>query len=192
MLVVLADWRGLALRGIFAVLFGIITLIWPGLTILALVLLFGAFALVDGIMILAGTFGKDPAAQERRGVRIFQGILGVGIGIVTLVWPDITALALLWLIAIWAIVTGVLEIGASLALRGEVRHDWLLALVGVLSVIFGILLMITPGAGALVITWLIGWYALISGILVLYVAWRLRQAEAGGGGRIGEARPLAT
>ena len=192
MLVLLGEWRGLAIRGALALLFGIITLIWPGLTILALVLLFGAFVLVDGIIILAGVLGKAPGTEDRRALLIFRGVLGVGIGIMTLIWPDITALSLLWLIAAWAIITGILEIAVAISMRRELRHEWLLGIFGVLSLLFGIMLAITPGAGALVITWLIGWYALISGVVLLYLAWRLRQAEAGTGGAIGQARPLPT
>lgn len=189
MILMLGDWRGLAIRGAFALLFGIITLLWPGLTVLALVLLFGAFAFIDGIMILAGVVGKAPGTQQRRGILIFEGVVGVAIGLMTLIWPDITAVALLWLIAAWALLTGLIEIAAAIALRGEVRHDWVLAVTGGLSVLFGILLAITPGAGALVITWLIGWYATITGVVLLYLAWRARQAASQDGGTIGQTRP---
>lgn len=190
-MMVLANWRGLAIRGAVAALFGIVTLLWPGLTLTALVLLFGAFVLVDGIVTIGNVVAKTPGTESQRGMHLLEGALGVAIGLVTLFWPGITGLVLLYLIAAWAIITGILEIVAAVALRGEVQRDWVLAIVGGLSLAFGILLMITPGAGALIITWLIGWYALFAGVVLLYLAWRVRQAEATGGA-IGQARPLPT
>jgi uncharacterized membrane protein HdeD (DUF308 family) len=161
------------------------------MTITALVLLFGAFVLVDGIMILGSVITKAPGTADRKAVLILEGVLGVAAGLITLVWPDITGLVLLYLIALWALVMGIVEIAAAFVLRGAVRHDWVIGVVGVLSVLFGIALMITPGAGALIITWLIGWYALLSGVMLLYVAWKVHHAEPSGGA-IGQARPLPT
>ena len=174
MLLVLG-WRSVALRAAGALAFGILTLVWPELTLWALVLLFGAYVLVDGIFALVGTFSRE--GRERRGWLIFEGIVGVGIGIVTFVWPDVTALALLYLVAAWAFVGGVIRIAAAIAFRRELEREWLLALSGVLAIVFAVLLVITPGSGALVITWLIGWFALVLGVLLLMLAFRLRKAE---------------
>lgn len=190
------DWRSLALRGAAALIFGILALVWPGLTLWALVVLWGAYVLVDGISMLAGVAARVPGTEMRRAVLIFEGIVGVVIGVVTFVWPDITALALLYVIAAWALITGALELAAAVRLRAVIDNEWFLGLIGVLSILFGISLIITPGAGALVITWLIGWYAVLTGVLLGALAWRMRKLQAGeGGGRLlagGSLRPRPT
>jgi uncharacterized membrane protein HdeD (DUF308 family) len=171
------DWRVTAVRGVAALAFGILTLIWPGLTLWALVLLFGAYALVDGVFALAHAFTNDASSRELRGWLVVEGLLGIAAGIIAFVWPDITALVLLYLIAAWAIVTGVVEIATSVQLRNATRDWWLLLVAGILSIVFGVLLMITPGPGALVITWMIGWYAVFFGATLLALAWRFRRVE---------------
>ena len=175
--VLVGDWRLVGLRGVFAILFGLLALIWPDLTVTVLVLLFGAFVLVDGIANLALAVSFPVDARHRRKALLFEGIAGILVGAITFAWPGITAVALLWLIAIWAIVTGVLEVAAAIRLRRAPRCDWPLGLVGVLSVVFGIFLLITPGDGALVITWVIGWYALLFGVVLLVLAWRVRKIQ---------------
>src|SRR5262249_13320305 len=134
-------WWVLALRGVVAVLFGLLAFVWPGVTLAALVLLFGAYALLDGVAALvhavAGGAGmRWPLALE--------GLVGVLAGIATLVWPGITALALLYLIAVWAIVTGVLEVVSAIRLRQVIDNEWLLGLSGLASVVFGVLLVVWP------------------------------------------------
>jgi uncharacterized membrane protein HdeD (DUF308 family) len=171
------DRRSLAIRGAAAVLFGVITLVWPGLTLTALILLFGALALIDGVSMLVAAFTSGSHDGASKALVVLVGLAGVAAGIITFLWPDITALALLFVVAGWAFVTGVLEIVAAVRLRRELRGEWLLALVGVLSVLFAVLIVITPGAGALVITWLIGWYAVFAGVMRLALAWRLRQLD---------------
>jgi uncharacterized membrane protein HdeD (DUF308 family) len=173
------DWRSAGVRGVAALAFGVLTLLWPGLTLTVLVILFGAYALVDGVTHLIAAFAGHRSGGDRT-VLVLEGLLGVAAGLVTLVWPGITALALLFVIAAWAIVTGVLRIAAAVRLRGVAAHDWLLGVSGALSVVFGIVLAAAPVAGALAITWLIGFYALVFGFLLLGVAWRLRKS----GGRI--------
>jgi uncharacterized membrane protein HdeD (DUF308 family) len=175
MIVYMPDWRGLALRAAAAVLFGIVALVWPGITVTALVLLFGAFVLVDGLMNLYAAINHDPADKRHRSTLALEGVAGVAIGVVTLVWPGITALALLWLIAAWALITGVLEIVVAVGLRRAIRHEWLVGIVGVLSVLFGIVLVVAPVAGALAITWAIGWYAVLSGIVIAVLALQVRK-----------------
>ena len=173
-------WWVVALRGVAAVIFGILALVWPAITLGALVLLFGAYALVDGVCALWTAATGGPAASGRRPWLVLEGVVGVAAGVVTVVWPGITALALLAVIAAWAFVTGVLEIVAAVRLRREIEGEWLMVLSGVLSVVFGILLIINPAAGALAVTWLIGAYAIVFGAVLLGLAmrlYRLRQHE---------------
>jgi uncharacterized membrane protein HdeD (DUF308 family) len=167
-------WWILALRGVVAVVFGLLALIWPEITLLALVYVFGAYALVDGVFaVVAGIRGREPAGGGR-GWLLLEGLLGVGAGIVAFLWPDITALALLWLIAFWAILTGILEIVAAIRLRRVLNNEWLLAVAGVLSIIFGLILVIWPGSGAVGLVWLIGIYAIVFGVALVALALRLR------------------
>ncbi|HEX3621895.1 MAG TPA: HdeD family acid-resistance protein [Acidimicrobiales bacterium] len=190
------NWRTLAIRGAAAALFGLLALIWPGPTVWALVLLFGAYVLVDGVTILAAALSNAPEAGGRRGWHVFEGVVSIGVGIVTFIWPAITALALLWVIAAWAFVTGVVEIVAAVRLREVLEREWILAAVGVLSILFAVVLAVDPGAGALGITWAIGWYALLSGALYAALAWRVRKLERGEGPSTArtraQPRPLAT
>jgi uncharacterized membrane protein HdeD (DUF308 family) len=189
---VVGDWRSVALRGVAAFAFGALTLIWPDLTLTVLVYLFGAYALVDGVFTLAAVVTQSPETRGRRGILVLQGLLGVAAGIVTFAWPGITALALLYVIAAWAIIGGVLEIVAAIQLRAVLRNEWLLVLGGVASVVFGVLLVITPGAGALVITWLIGWYAVFLGVVLLALAWRLHRVQSSLRDNAAPFRPAAT
>jgi len=175
MILVLGSWQSVAVRGLAAVLFGIAALIWPDLTLWALVVLFGAWVLVDGAFALWAAITVQ--GRERRWLLVIEGIAGIAAGTITFVWPDVTALALLYLIAAWALVTGVLKLVAAVQLRHEISDEWLLVLSGLLSIGFAILLVITPGPGALVITWLIGWFALILGAALLALAFRLQRVE---------------
>jgi uncharacterized membrane protein HdeD (DUF308 family) len=168
-------WWTLALRGAVAVLFGVLALFWPQITLTVLVLLFGAYALVDGLVALGTVIFGGGRAAGRRPWLILEGILGVAAGVVTFVWPQITAVALLALIAAWAVLTGVVELVAAVRLRREIEGEWLLALSGALSVIFGVLIVIWPGAGALAVVWLIGIYAIIFGVTLLMLGFRLRR-----------------
>jgi len=167
------NWWLLALRGLAATIFGILAFIWPASTLLGLMILFGAFAFVNGILSLM-LAAKTPKGYPRFGSLILGGILGIIAGVVTFFMPAITALGLLILIAAWAILTGILEIVAAIRLRKEIVNEWLLALVGILSVIFGVLLLLQPAAGAVVLIWWIGAYALVFGILLLILAFRVR------------------
>src|SRR5215475_5366710 len=145
-------WWAVVLRGAVAVLFGLMALIWPGATITVLVLFFGAYALVDGVLALGtAIFGGSTtigfagaSGMNRRFWLAVEGAVGVLIGIITFAWPGITTLALLWVIAAWALVTGVMEIMAAIRLRNELQGEWLLALTGALSVLFAILLAVWP------------------------------------------------
>ena len=168
------SWWIMAVRGAAAVIFGVLALIWPEITLLALVLVFGAYALVDGLFALVAAVRGRQLAGGSRAWLVMEGLLGVGAGIVTVVWPDITALALLWVIAFWAVLTGVLEIVAAVRLRRVLDNEWLLILAGALSIVFGLILIVFPGEGAVGLVWLIGGYAIVFGIVLLGLALRLR------------------
>jgi uncharacterized membrane protein HdeD (DUF308 family) len=168
------SWWIMAVRGAAAVIFGVLALIWPEITLLALVLVFGAYAFVDGLFALVAAVRGRQLAGGSRAWLVLEGLLGVGAGIVTVVWPDITALALLWVIAFWAVLTGVLEIVAAVRLRRVLDNEWLLILAGALSIVFGLILIVFPGEGAVGLVWLIGGYAIVFGIVLLGLALRLR------------------
>jgi uncharacterized membrane protein HdeD (DUF308 family) len=174
MVVVLArNWWALALRGLAAVLFGIMAFAWPGMTLGVLVLLYGAYALVDGVLaIIAAVAGRTSGMPWW--ALLLEGVLGITVGILTFAWPGITALVLLYLIAAWAVATGVFEVVAAIRLRREIRGEWLLALSGIISVLFGIALVINPVGGALAVVWLIGAYAIAFGVLLIALGFRLR------------------
>jgi uncharacterized membrane protein HdeD (DUF308 family) len=165
-------WWVIALRGLAAVLFGVLAFAWPGITLAVLVLLFGAYALVDGILGLIAAFRGD--AQHRWAMAL-EGVVSVLAGLAAFAWPGLTALVLLYIIAFWAIVTGVLEIVAAFRLRRVINNELGLAIGGILSVLFGIVLLVAPGAGALAVVFLIGAYAIIFGLALLALAWRLRE-----------------
>ena len=170
-------WWLVALRGLAAIAFGLIALFMPGITLLALVLLFGAYAMVDGAFKVVSGLRKRPDGSGGDGWTVLAGILGILAGVVTVVWPGITALVLLVLIASWAIVTGAFEIVAAYRLRQQIEGEAMLALGGVLSIAFGVLALLMPGAGALAVVWLIGAYAVATGIILLTAAYRLNQRQ---------------
>jgi uncharacterized membrane protein HdeD (DUF308 family) len=167
------NWWLLLLRGIAGIIFGVLTFFWPEISLVALVLLFGAFAFADGVFTFINGI-RERRANERWWLLILQGLMGIGAGVVTLVWPGISALALLYVIAAWALVTGALEIAAAIRLRKVIEGEWLLALSGIASVLLGILLFVFPGPGALAVVLWIGAYALVSGVLLIVLAFRLR------------------
>ena len=164
-------WWALALRGAIAVLFGLSTLFVPGLTLISLVMLFGFYAIVDGVFDIVSAI----KAPGHHWPLLVEGIVGIVAGIVTFMWPAITAMALLYLIAFWAILTGALEIVAGIRLRTVIANELLLILMGVISILFGILIILFPGTGALAIIIWIGAYALVFGIILIALAFRLRK-----------------
>ena len=182
-------WWVIGLRGLAAILFGVLAFVWPGMTLAVLVLLFGAYALVDGVLtLLAAVRG----GVQHRIVMLVEGVVSVLAGLAAFVWPGLTALVLLYIIAFWAIVTGVLEIVAAIRVRRAISNELGLVIGGVLSVVFGVVLLIAPGAGALAVIFLIGAYAVVFGIALLGLAWRLREHNqtAMGGAPLGG--PAAT
>jgi uncharacterized membrane protein HdeD (DUF308 family) len=163
-------WWALALRGLAAVLFGLLTFFVPSITLLTLVLLFGVYALLDGLFNVIAFF-RVPAHHW---ALLIEGVIGIIAGIVTFAWPAITAIVLLYVIAFWAIFTGVFEIIAGIRLRKVITNEWLLLGLGALSLLFGILILFAPGVGALAIVLWIGAYACVFGIALLALAFRLR------------------
>ena len=163
-------WWVVALRGLAAIIFGVLAFIWPGPTLAVLIVLYGAYAIVDGVLALYAAVRSG----DNRWTFVIEGVIGIAAGLVAFVWPGITALALLFVIAAWAILTGIMEAIAGVRLRRAIDNEWMLIIAGLLSVVFGILLIAQPGAGALAIVWLIGVYAVVFGIALLALSWRLR------------------
>lgn len=166
-------WWVLLLRGLISVAFAVLIWMQPAITLKALIILFGAFAFVDGVL---GVWTALSSRKDRNNwwLLMLWGLVGIGIGIITFVAPGVTALALLFYIAIWAIVTGVLEIITAVRLRKEIEGEWLLGLAGLVSLVFGILLIAHPGAGILAVLWLLAAYALILGVLMIILAFKVR------------------
>ena len=167
------DWWHFAVRGVLTIVFGIVALIWPNVTSLALVLLFGAFVLTDGIFTVA-TGIASRKYFKRWWALLLEGLTGIVIAAITFIWPNITGLALMYFIAGWAILTGIFEIAAAIEFRNLIPGEWTTVLMGMLSIIFGILLFVSPSAGALGIVWAIGSYAIFFGIMEIVFAFRLR------------------
>ena len=166
------NWWAVALRGLAGILFGIITFVSPGISLAALVLVYGAYAFADGVLSVVSAVRRRGA--DRWWLLLLQGIVGIGAGIVTLLLPGITAIALLFVIAAWALVGGALQVAAAIRLRKVITGEWLLALGGVLSIALGVLLILFPGPGALALVIWIGAYAFVFGILLLVLGFRLR------------------
>jgi uncharacterized membrane protein HdeD (DUF308 family) len=169
-------WWLILLRGIAAIVFGVLAFIWPGITLVTLVLFWGAFALVDGVLALAHAIMGGNMGS--RWWLALIGIAGIAAGIVTFMWPGVTALVLLIFIATWAIVLGVFQIIGAIRLRKEIDNEWTLGLGGLLSVLFGIVMLIAPGAGALALIWAIGSFAILFGILMVMAAFKLKKHQA--------------
>ena len=168
------NWWALVLRGVCATLFGLAAFAWPGITLAVLILIYGAYALADGV------FAVIWAVFARRAGRFPWGVLVAGLaaivaGILTFLWPGITALALLYLIAAWAIVRGIFEVIAAVHLRRELEKEWLLGLSGLLSIALGVLLLARPGVGVLVVLWWIAAFAIVFGVLMIVLGLRLRR-----------------
>src|SRR5262247_1295609 len=179
------NWWAIALRGLVAILFGIAAFIWPGITLWALVALFGAYALVDGIFAVIESFRRD-VVGERWWALLFEGFIGIAIGALTFFWPGLTAMGLLFLIAFWAIMTGVFEIITAIRLRHEISGEWMMALIAILSMAFGLLLLAFPVAGAFSVILMIRAFVFAIGALMIALAFKLRSLRRPGG----EAPPV--
>ncbi len=170
------NWWLVLLRGIAAILFGLLTIMWPGLSLLTFVLLFGVFALFDGGLALGAAIMGGSA--EPRWWLALVGLLGIAAGALALLWPGVTGLVLLIFIAAWAITAGVFEVMGAIKLRKEIEGEWWLITTGILSVLFGFLILLFPGAGALSIAFVIGWFAILYGGLLVGLSWRLKKHAA--------------
>jgi uncharacterized membrane protein HdeD (DUF308 family) len=174
-------WWALAIRGAIAIIFGLAALLRPDIALDALILLFGAYALVDGVFAIVGVFGGTRGGTPRW-LLLIEGIAGILAGLIAFVLPGLTAVVLLYLIAAWAVVTGIFEIATAIRLRQEIRGEWALIIGGALSVLFGVILaVIGPVAGLLSLIWLIGIYAVAFGILMLITAFQVRGRDASSG-----------
>ena len=166
-------WWVPVLRGIAAIVFGVIAFAYPGLTLAVLVIFFGAWVLVDGIFRVVGAVA-DRSSDPEWGFHLIIGIIGIIIGVITFRAPRITALALLIYIAAWALMIGASEIALAIKLRKEIKGEWFLILMGLASIIFAVLLMWNPAPGALALIWLIGSYAIVFGLLAIFFGFKLR------------------
>jgi uncharacterized membrane protein HdeD (DUF308 family) len=161
------------IRGIVSIVIGILAIAWPGMTIAVLVGIFGVYAIIDGLTNLFIGFSRGRTG-DRPWAHVVEGLVGIGAGVLAFLWPGITALALVLFIAVWAVATGVFEIVAAIRLRKVVKGEWLLALSGVLSVAFGLLVFAFPGAGAVGIAFVLGTYAIAAGLILVMLGIRLR------------------
>jgi uncharacterized membrane protein HdeD (DUF308 family) len=168
------NWWLVEIRGVAAIAFGVLAFLWPGITLLVLVTLFAAYMLIDGVALLVSLRRAEPATAGHRLAVGLMGILGVAVGIATIFWPGITALALLYLVAFWAITLGLTQVIAAIRLRREISGELWFVIGGLLTVVFGVFILVFPGTGLLSLVWIVGAWAIVFGITNLVLAWRLR------------------
>ena len=170
------QWGWVVFRGVAAIVFGVLAFGMPGLTLKLLTLMWGAYALVDGVLALVGAWRvRDDG--KRVWPLVLVGLLGIVAGVLTFLWPGLTAVGLLMLIAAWALVVGVLQIVAAIRLRKEIDNEWWLGLSGLLSVVFGVLMIASPGAGAIAVVWTLAAYAIVFGVTLVLLGFRLRASS---------------
>jgi uncharacterized membrane protein HdeD (DUF308 family) len=167
------NWWAIALRAVAAILLGILSIVMPGVTLGAIVILFGAYAVVGGVFSIVAAI-RGLRRNERWGAMLAEGVFGVIAGLIVLFWPGIGAFTLTLLVAFWAFATGVFEIAAAVKLRKIIEGEWLLMLAGVLAIVFGVLILMRPAMGALVLVWWLGAYLIVSGAVALALAFRVR------------------
>jgi uncharacterized membrane protein HdeD (DUF308 family) len=186
------SWWMLALQGVIAIIFGVLALLWPGLTLLWLVALFAAYALLTGGIAVWAAI-KNRAADSKWWLVLLLGLVSIAAGVMAIFNPAITALVLVLLMGANALVTGILQIIIAIRLRKTVSNEWLLVLSGIVGMVFGALVLIFPGAGALALVWLVSFWAVFSGVLLLVLAFRARRWEhehtPGAGTRPGRPQP---
>jgi uncharacterized membrane protein HdeD (DUF308 family) len=170
------NWWLFTLRGVLGIIFGLIALIFPGATILSLVIFFSAYMLVDGVFGVISAVRAIRRKEDRWGLLIFEGLLNIAVGIAAFLWPGLTVVAFVWLIAAWAIVSGGLMTAAGFRLNMD-HGRWWMILVGLLSLAYGVLLIITPLIGAIVLTWWLGAYALVFGVALVVFSFKLRSRQ---------------
>jgi uncharacterized membrane protein HdeD (DUF308 family) len=167
------NWWIFIIRGLFAIIFGVLALMWPELTLFALVWLFGAYVLADGVFQVYSAISRREDF-DRWWLILLEGLFGIVFGVLTFAWPGITGLVLLILIAAWAFLTGMLEISAAIQLRKEIENEWLLAFSGVISIVLGVLMIIWPAASAVALAFMIGIYAILFGATLILLGFRLK------------------
>lgn len=170
-------WWMIVLRGLAALLFGLVAIFWPGISLNALVMLFGIYAMIDGAITL-GVALRLPAGEPRRMLLLPVGIAGLGIGLISVFWPGATVIVLVYAVAAWSLIFGIIEIAGSLRLKKQFGPDWPLSKGGILLVIFALLLLFFPDAVAVAATWIIGVFALMIGIALLGFAWRQHKRDS--------------
>jgi uncharacterized membrane protein HdeD (DUF308 family) len=166
-------WWALIARGVIAVALGVMVWAWPAITVDALIIVFGIYAFADGIFLLVKAIGGWKARDDRW-LLLFEGLMGIGIGVITFFAPGVTAIGLLFYIAAWSLTTGILEIVGAVRLRKDMEREVLWILTGIVSIVFAVLLMIFPGAGILGLVWLLGVYAIAFGVLLIALGIRFR------------------
>jgi uncharacterized membrane protein HdeD (DUF308 family) len=169
------NWWAIVIRGVISILFGLAVFALPGVSLLGLIVLFGIFSIVSGFFALISF--KSPPGNESTWMVLLEGITGIAVGIIAFIWPGLTGVVLLYLIATWAIVSGIFEVITAIRLRRQIDNEWLLGLAGVASVIFGILLIAWPVAGAFALLWGIGTYAIFFGVLLVALGLRLKNLK---------------
>tara|TARA_R110000803_G_scaffold132601_1_gene199826 strand:+ start:1090 stop:1656 length:567 start_codon:yes stop_codon:yes gene_type:complete len=165
-------WWAMLLRGVAAVLFGILSFAWPEISLQTLMIVFGVYVIMDGAFLVGAAF---KGGASRYWLLLLNGILGIGAGVIAMAWPGLTAIVLVFVIGWWAIFSGIVAIVLAIRVRREIENEWFLILAGILSVLFGAALLIAPGAGALALIWLIALWALVFGALMIVLAFRLRK-----------------
>ena len=171
------NWWAIALRGALAIIFGVVAMALPGVTMLSLVLVFAAYAVVDGVLAIIAAV-RSARSHERWGLLVLEGLVDIAAGVLAFLWPGLTILIFVMIVAAWALVTGGLMTAAAFRLHLD-HGRWWLALGGLASIAYGVLLIIAPLIGALVLTWWLGAYALVFGVFLLILAFRLRARRAG-------------
>ncbi|MBB1115925.1 DUF308 domain-containing protein [Stenotrophomonas sp. W1S232] len=169
------SWWLLLLRGLLAIAFGLVAFFFPGQTIAAVALLFGAYVLADGLIGIANALGRSQRSTGARWLLALWGVLGIAVGVLTFIEPMRTAMVLILLMALWAVLIGVVQLLAAWRLRQVMPGEWLLAVLGLLSLALGLTLAFSPGAGAVAMLWLIALYALVAGVLMVLLAFKLRR-----------------
>jgi uncharacterized membrane protein HdeD (DUF308 family) len=172
------NWWAVVLRGVLAILFGAIAWMWPGVTMGVLVLMWGAYCFADGVLAIYSAFSG--ASGQPWWVLALEGVIGLGAAAVAFLYPGLTAVTLVYLIAAWAIATGILEIVAAIRLRAEIKGEFWLGLAGLASVAFGLLLIAQPGVGILAVVWMIGAYAFLFGLMLIALGFHLRRLKGVG------------
>ena len=183
----LSYWWVLLLRGVLAILFGIAAYAWPGMTLVTLLTLFGAFALVDGIFNVFHAF-SGRKEDEHWWVLLLEGLLGIAIGVITFQAPEVTATVLILYIGFWAMATGVLRIILAVRLRKEIEGEWWMALAGLAGIVFGVFMVARPGAGALAVLWLVAIWAIVGGVCLVIFSFKVKAL----GGKLDEVKQRLT